>query len=176
MNTTEFILEVLKISVPALIVFLTTSLILKRFFEKEYAEKVREVKALANSKVLPMRLQAHERMALYLERIDLNNSILKTYKSGMSARLLQNELNASIRSEFEHNVAQQVYLSEKTWGAVKTAKEETIKIINIAAQQLEDTATGIDFSTKVYEILSQLSDTPSEVALKQLRTDIKKYL
>ena len=176
MNTTEFILEVLKITIPALIVFLTTGLILKRFFEKEYAEKVREVKMLANSKVLPMRLQAHERMALYLERIDLNNSILKVYKSGMSARLLQSELNASIRSEFEHNVAQQVYLSEKTWSAVKTAKEETIKIINIAGQQLEDTATGIDFSTKVYEILSQLSDTPSEVALKQLRMDIKKYL
>lgn len=176
MNTTEFILEVLKISIPAFIVFLTTSLILKRFFEKEYAEKIREVKELANNKVLPMRLQAHERMALYLERIDLNNSILKLYKPGMSGRLLQNELNAAVRNEFEHNVAQQVYLSESTWKSIKTAKEETIKIVNMAGQQVDDTATGIDFSTKVYEILSQLSDTPSEIALRQLRSDIKRYL
>jgi hypothetical protein len=98
---------------------------------------------------------------------------MRIYKQGMSARLLQAELLKNIRTEYEHNVAQQIYMSKPVWEAVKAAKEETIKIINIAAAKVGDEATGADLSKMIIDMSTQLEQIPSDFALDILKKEVK---
>ena len=91
----------------------------------------------------------------------------------MPARALQAELLKTIRSEFEHNVAQQIYMSSSAWKAVKAAKEETIKLINISSTKINDDAPGTELGKKILEMAAQLEQTPSDFALDFLKREIK---
>ena len=79
-----------------------------------------KIAALAGSKknqsvVLPLRLQAYERMALFLERIDPNQLVMRIHTPGLTVSQEQNLLLTAIRSEFEHNLSQQIYISDPVW-------------------------------------------------------------
>ena len=58
--------------------------------------------------ILPLRLQAYERMALFLERIDPNQLVMRIHTGGLTVSQEQNLLLTAIRSEFEHNLSQQI--------------------------------------------------------------------
>lgn len=170
----DIFLDILKFTIPALVVFLTTVFLVKKFLEKDYNQKMLDLKMKSSDKSYSVKVQAYERLALYLERINLNNSVMSHYKPGMSARLLQTELLTQIRREYDHNMAQQIYVTGPTWEMLKSAKEETIKLINIAAQQAGKDANGVELSTKIFELTAQLEEGPSDIALKQLKHDVKK--
>lgn len=119
-----------------------------------------------------MRLQAYERMAIFLERINPNILITRTYKSGMSSRLLQSELTKMIRTEFEHNLSQQIYMSNHSWEMVKTAKEEITKLVNISSSKLPATATGVELSQTILQISQQIEKLPTQVALEYIKKEI----
>lgn len=159
---------------PSLIVFLTAYYLLKRFMDNESRKQLIELKNDNRKQVLPLRMQAYERIALYLERVHPNNLVMRTHKQGMSARLLQSELLKTIRSEYDHNVAQQIYVAPSLWEAVKAAKEETLKIVNIAASKVNDDATGMELSKRILELCGQLEKIPSDFALDVLKKEIKK--
>ena len=165
--------DIFKYILPALIVFLTSFYTLKLFLRKEYKNKVIQLKMNNQKLILPIRLQAYERIALLLERIALNNLIIRVHKKGMSARLLQAELLKTIRTEFEHNLSQQIYISSQAWGAVKTAKEETIKAINIAATKVSDDGTGIDLSRVVFDLITKVDKLPTELAIEILKAEVR---
>ena len=121
------VFELLKLILPAGIVFLTTYYLVKSFLTNEQNKKKVDLK-LANQEVItPIRLQAYERIVLFLERINPTSLVMRVEKTGSSASF-QGELLKSIRNEFEHNLSQQIYMSNKSWDAVLKAKEETIKI------------------------------------------------
>ncbi len=174
MDIEHVLLVVLLVAIPGALVLLANQMLLKRFFEKEYGEKVRELKNLSSKKTLPLRLQAVERLVLYLERINPTNSVLATYKPGMSAKLMQNELVNQIRSEFEHNMAQQVYVGDDSWEALKSAKEETIKLINIASKEVGQDASALDMSNKLFELMGQLKEAPSDTASRILKREARR--
>lgn len=169
----EDFLEILKYTVPALVVFGATFLILKKFMDNEYRKQMLDLRK-ANQKIAtPLRLQAYERLILFLERVSLNNMVSRVHKHGMSAKLLQSSLIQTVRSEYEHNITQQVYVSSTTWDTVKIAKEEVIKIINIAATQVKDDATGMELSQKIFEIIMKLEASPTQLAVNQLKKEIR---
>ncbi len=158
---------------PSAIVFLTAFFFLKKMTENEYRKQMIEFKSTNQKNILPLRLQAYERISIFLERIHPNAMLMRIYKQGMSARLLQAELLKNIRSEYEHNVAQQIYMSKPVWDAVKAAKEETIKIINIAAAKVGDDANGAELSKMIIDISNQLEKIPSDFALDILKKEVK---
>jgi hypothetical protein len=92
----------------------------------------------------------------------------------MTAAQLQSELLATIRSEYEHNVAQQVYISSETWDLIKTAKNNIISLVNSAADQLKDDATSITLSQKIFEQLVQLKSVPTSQALESLKKEMQR--
>jgi hypothetical protein len=158
---------------PSVVVFLTAFYIIKKFIENEQRKALYEMKAQSQKVVTPIRLQAYERVALLLERINPQNMIMRVHKTGMSGRLLQSELLKTIRAEYEHNISQQVYMSANAWKAIRAAKEETIKLLNIAASKVPDDATGTHYAKVVFELSSQLEQTPSDFALDFLKKEIK---
>lgn len=126
------LIEILKFTIPALLVFGIIYFMLKHFFDREITTRLEEAKAMTRKEYAPKKIQAYERAVLYLERIDPNNLIMRLHNPDMNARMLHAALMNSIRDEYSHNMVQQLYISPVGWKALKQAKEESIKIINMA--------------------------------------------
>jgi hypothetical protein len=118
-------------------------------------------------------LQAYERLILLMERTNLSDLITRTHKSGMSARMLHSELLKTIRNEFDHNIAQQLYVTNKSWDSLKTAKEETIKTINIAASHVSDTAPAMELVNVLFDIITKVERLPTEIATDMLKMEAR---
>ena len=71
---------------------------------------------------LPHRVEAYQRIILFMERISPNSLVMRKFENGMKAKELQGELLSTIRSEFEHNIAQQIFISPQGWKMVKESK------------------------------------------------------
>ena len=159
---------------PSLLVFLTTFYTLRQFFGAQAAERRAELRKDDHKQVLPLRLQAYERLTLYLERIAPGPLVLRVHKHNMSARMLHGELISTVREELDHNVTQQVYVSDKAWARVKQAKEETIRLVNIAYEGCPDQAPGTELSQRVFETASRLSHMPSQEAVLVLKEEVRR--
>lgn len=165
--------EILKLILPAGIVFLTTYYLVKKFLDHESQKKGLDLK-LANQNILtPIRLQAYERVVLFLERINPSSLVMRANKN-VSASMLQGELLKTIRTEFEHNLSQQIYMSSKSWDALLKAKEETIKVINVAATQVNPEASGMELAQAVVNVSSQLTHLPTKTAIDLIKKEIGK--
>ena len=87
---------------------------------------------------MPLKVQAYERFLLYLERVQLPQLVKRVYTPGMEKGTFHLQLLQNVREEFEHNLAQQLYVSNSTWNAVVNAKEELVNQINTTFDQLKD--------------------------------------
>ncbi|MBR5663613.1 MAG: hypothetical protein IKX01_02635 [Bacteroidales bacterium] len=92
----------------------------------------------SNEKVLPLKVQAFERLVLYLERIRYAVLVKRVFMPGMSRTDLQFALIQNVQDEFEHNLAQRLYVSESSWFNVVIVKDEVLKSINAAFSENPD--------------------------------------
>lgn len=168
----ETALEILKYILPAVIVFVGVYFILQNFFDNEAKKQQVLLRSKNQNLVTPIRLQAYERIVLLLERIALENIVMRTYQGGKTAKMLQTDLLKTIREEYEHNLSQQVYISNKTWAMIKAAKEETIKNINYAADQLKEDASAMDLSKLILELSAKVDKLPTDVAIEAVKREI----
>ena len=118
---------------------------------------------------LPVRLQAYERMALFLERIALNHLVVRVAPKGKSKSDYENLLVNQIETEFEHNLSQQIYMSDECWNIIKTAKNATIQIIRSAGMSETDSPDKLR-----EDILSQTLErqSPSQTALAFVKKEV----
>ena len=123
---------------------------------------------------LPNRVEAYQRSILLLERIHPNSMLMRLSNPGLPSAAFQVKLLSSIREEYEHNIAQQMYISTQAWDMVKKSKEETIKIINIAGQQMTATSNGMDLAGKIFEIVAEVGTLPTEIAVENLKKELQK--
>lgn len=91
---------------------------------------------------------------------------------GLPARAFQQKLLENIRQEYEHNLAQQIFISSDAWSKVQASKEEVLKIINMAATKLEGTALANDLSKGIFEITAQLKSQPTDQAIAFLKDEL----
>jgi len=169
------ILEILKYTIPAVVVLVTAYLILKTFLQAEHEKRQLEVRVENYQASLPIRLQAYERLTLFLERISPNNLIHRVNKPGMNARDLQLALISNIRMEYEHNLAQQIYVSGNTWMMIVQVKEEIVSIINRCAVELPEAAQGKELSRRILEyFINNEQAMPTQKALDTIKIEVKK--
>lgn len=121
--------------------------------------------------LLPLKAEAFQRVILYLERIHPSALSFRLIQPNMNALLLQSLMLKSVREEFDHNVAQQMYLSAESWSKIKNAKEETVQLINVAASQMKPDSTANDFATALVSITAEINPLPSEIALEYLKKE-----
>ena len=100
-----------------------------------------------------MQLQAYERLLILVDRIALPNVITRVNQPTSSSREMQMMLTQSIRSEFDYNITQQIYVTSEAWNAVKNLKEQNLLIINQLANVLPPNATGLDLNKLLLEFL-----------------------
>jgi predicted lipid-binding transport protein (Tim44 family) len=111
--------------------------------------------AAGDASTRQLQLQAYERLILLTDRIALPNLIARVNTPGLSARDMQSLLIHSIRQEFEHNITQQIYVSNEAWGVVRDYKEQNQLIVNQVASFLPEEASGADLNRALLDMLVQ---------------------
>lgn len=124
----------------------------------------------------PLQVDAYQRMVLFLERIAPNNMIIRLSNPGLPARAFQQKLLENIRQEYDHNLAQQIFISKTAWANVQASKEEIVKIINMASINLGDTALANDLAKNIFEITAQLKAQPTDQAIDFLKSELNQIL
>jgi hypothetical protein len=170
MNTNDFT-NVLLIVAPVFMAVGGMYLVIKNLFDRDYRLKLIENKRMMQKELLPLKLQALERMVVFLERIKPENVIIRVMQPGMNARDLHLDLLAAIRSEYEHNVSQQVYISASYWKYIKQAKDDVLTKINRASEAVTPTDKAIELSKKIMELMAIDEQSPIDVALMILNAE-----
>ena len=169
----DYILDLLKIILPAGIVLYGMYLVVVSFLSKEREKLLIDLKTQNTQVVLPIRLQAAERLCLLLERITPNNLVRRSNPNQFTASELHPQLLAEVREEFNHNLSQQVYFSEETWEAVRRAVEDVVTLLNLSRQSLNAEASGIDLAKAIFaQSLEQKNDAIT-YALRQVKSEIQ---
>jgi len=171
---TEFI-EVLKYTIPGLILLAGVFGLLYYFNNKEKGEQRIDL-LTSNYKILtPIRLQAYERISLLLERIHPEALIQRVNNRNLTAGQAKMLLIESVREEFDHNLSQQIYIGSSTWQTIKNAKEQIIRTINITSSEVDPKKPGILFLKSFLEKYNELQTQPIETASEIVKKEVRQY-
>ncbi|MCV9386891.1 DUF7935 family protein [Reichenbachiella ulvae] len=169
----EALIEFGKIILPAGAVLYAMYLMVRLFIRKEYDSRLIDIKLKNTDVVLPIRLQAYERICLFLERIAPKNLVVRLNQGELTAVEFHQVLLHEVREEFNHNLSQQVYMSIQAWEVVNSAMEEIVMIINEAAGSLEESAKGIDLARRIFERVMDREYLQIDHALMYIKEEIQ---
>jgi hypothetical protein len=170
----QSLVELLKILIPAAAVLYGMYLTIQTFLQKQFEQKELDIKAKTVEITTPIRLQAYERMTLFLERITPANLLIRLGSPDIQAIDFQRILLHEIREEFNHNLAQQVYISHDVWEKTRTAMNDVVALINTSASEISPDATSINLSKKIFEKVINGNQQPTAEALKMLKEEAQR--
>lgn len=172
-STSLFFLDIVKYSLSGICVFFIAYLVIRPYLDQQLKFRLLDLKKDSLGTLLPLRLQAYERLILLVERINPVNLLLRTNASGLTLAEYQQILKAEIRNEFQHNTTQQLYVSGSAWSTVSKIKEDTLVLINNCAQSLSPDAPAIELSKLILNHLSSLENNPYESATQVIKGDVQ---
>ena len=174
MNITYFLTTTLMIAAGGIIVVLVAYSLVRNDIQDYFRWKSVEANKDKSAVLLPLRLQAHERLIIFVERINPPSLLLRLHQQGVGIKELQNLVLNEIRSEYQHNITQQLYVSEINWNVIRKLKDDTIAMVNNVVQGLPDDANGIELSKKILQHMSTIEENPYELTLGLIKKDIHK--
>ena len=167
----------LLMAVPALLVAGTFYFIIRSFLRRDRELKLIELRVNTEKDTRLLRLQAYERMVIFLERIDPSAVIQRVIDSDMLSHDLQLAMIRTVRAEYEHNLSQQVYISSDAWRLIASAKEEIIKMVSLIGSRVPSDTTGQQLSRIMLEAIANSGQTlPTQTALEYLKEEARQYL
>lgn len=169
----DIILELGKIIFPAALVLYAMYLTMKSVMAKEVLKITAEYKSKTSEAILPNRLQAFERMALFLERLSPGNLVLRLNSGNLSAQELRHLMITEIREEFNHNLSQQIYISDKSWKLIKNTVEDVIALISTSAEKLDENARSVELAKLIFSEIEKRDVDPIEVTLTEVKAEIQ---
>ncbi|MDD7887672.1 hypothetical protein [Flavivirga sp. 57AJ16] len=164
------ILDLFLFAIPSLITGLIAYYFFREHTKNEDGRRRFLLKKDLQVTAMPLRLQAYERMALFLERITPSKLLIRTTPLSSNKEDYEALLIQSIEQEFEHNLSQQIYISDECWNIITTAKNATIQLIR-KANLLEKT----DTANKLREVvLTEMMErrSPSDAALSFIKEEV----
>lgn len=167
----DIIFEIIKITVPALIVFFTVHTLLKQFTEGQYKSQMLQFKQNQNKTTIPLRLQAYERLSLFCERISIPNLVLRLRTDNMTAADLRMALMIGIQHEFEHNITQQVYVSDQLWQIIKISRDDTLHIIDMVYNSMSPESDAKEYAKTMFKYLQSRQSISTEKALIAIKKE-----
>lgn len=165
------ITEVLSIFVP-IVMLAVTLWVVTRYYLKTEKEKLIVSIGLKNKEIItPIRLQAYERLVLLLERMDSAQSIIRNAQLGQTVSQLQQSLITNIREEFDHNLSQQLYISNEAWSKIRVAREAAITRLNEAAAGLTPDAPATELAQLMFQGDAENASSEIREALNFLKNE-----
>ncbi|MGI9552396.1 MAG: hypothetical protein ACR2MT_14440 [Aurantibacter sp.] len=167
--TGEAILQMFGFLLPAVVTGVVAFYFFKMHTKNEEGRRRFLLHKDTQTNTLPIRLQAYERMALFLERLSIPNLVVRVAPKSSDKSEYENLLIRTIENEFEHNLSQQIYLSDECWNIIKAAKSATIQMIRKAGMSETDSADKLR-----EDILTETMDktSPSATALSFVKKEI----
>ena len=148
----ETFLEILKYILPALVVFITVYFLMKHYLDQQYKLSSLELRKQQYDNMLPLKLQAYERLAMFCERISVDNLSYRLTNSSSDAKSLSNAMLVAIQQEWEHNLSQQIYVSDKLWDIISLSKSNVQAVISQASSELETSSSPATLINKIMAI------------------------
>ena len=168
------LLELLSYTIPSLITGGVAYYLFDAHFKDQKNTRRWLLQRQNQKNALPIKLQAYERMVLFLERINPTKLLIRITPISENKNDYENFVIAQIEQELEHNLTQQIYMTDECWMIILTAKNATIQMIRKAAM-----SERVDSADKLREvILNDLMEkaTPSSAALSYLKNELKEFL
>ncbi len=169
----EKIIELLAYTIPAIV----TGAVAYYFFMNHTSFEQQRVKLSLlkenQQQVLPIRLQAYERMTLFLERINPAKLLLRITSINNDKEAYALSIINTIEQEFEHNLAQQIYISEKCWSVIIASKNATIQLIK-KTEQIEEVKTAQDLREAILKKMLEITP-PSNTALAFIKNEVRNF-
>jgi hypothetical protein len=166
----EQILQLFAYLFPAVVTGIVAYYFFKGHIKNEDGRRRYLLHKDSQKNTLPIRLQAYERLALFLERITLSNLVVRVAPTSGNRLEYENLLIKNIENEFEHNLSQQIYMSDECWNVVKASKNATIQEIRkVGMQHQADSADKFRES-----ILNETMDkgSPSATGLSYIKKEV----
>ena len=164
----DLLVFVLKAATIGLVIFF----VLRRLTQWIHNSRMQSLSLNVDDDSRNIKLQAYERLSLYIQRISIPEIIYRLRKKDMSAKDLNTVLLVSIQKELEHNNTQQIYVSEKLWQIINIAKDETVHIINQAYEEAGSEATDEQFIQKIIEKTAGRKLSATDKALSALKKEV----
>lgn len=171
----DIVYEIVKIGLPSLLLLVLVYFMMNKFLSSDEQRRKYELYKSAQKETVPLRFTAYERIVLFLERISPDSLLVRMQDDRLTAIQLHATLLTAIRAEYEHNLAQQVYVSDDAWELVKNSKESIIQLINASAAQVPPGAPALDLSKVILATYEQAENTPTEVAISFLKNELKRF-
>lgn len=159
--------------IPSMLIVLIVYLMLKQFFDQNQLNKETEIRKKNTNKILPQRLQAYERMALFLERIKPIALVRRVDCNNKTADDYEYELIKAIQNEWDHNLSMQIYVNPETWRLIYSAKNAIINTIRQSNQQFQATSSSAS-ELQTYIIQNAIQENYTiDSTLLQLQIDVQ---
>jgi len=169
-------LEVLKYTLPAIVVLLCTWLVLYKMLKEEREKRDFELRKNTKKEITPIRLRGYERLALLLERTTPEHLLREMDLPNLTVRELQILLLKTIRMEFDHNLSQQIYVSDDTWQAILLVQEELIRFVNTGAAGFDPNSPALPYAQQMVTVYDTNGQTPTQIAQFKLRAEARNLL
>ncbi len=166
-------MEILKYTLPSLVVLLAVWVVLYKMLKEDKERRAFELKKQDRSLTIPIRLRGYERLILMLERIEIEHILLDADISSMSVVELQQFMLTTIRREADHNLSQQIYVSDEVWAAVVIAKEETLRFVSDCASRMAQGSTALQYAQLMIEAYTLNGETPLQQAKTRLKQEAR---
>lgn len=166
-------IEILKYALPSIFLLVLTYMMLSNFMDNEEKRRLYFLKKETQKSALPIRMAAYERIALFLERIHPDRLLIRVPAKDIKAYQYRNLLVDSIRIEFEHNLSQQIYLSDEAWNLAVNAKSATVGLINNWAQEVDPKAPAFELSKHILNKVMEMENFPTKGAIRFLKSEIR---
>lgn len=167
----ELFFEVLKYTIPALVVFATAYYLLKLLLDERQRIDRAILRNDAQKITLPLRLQAYERLTLLCDRAGVLNTMFRVRSSGMKVRDLRASLMLAISQEFDHNTSQQLYVSDTLWQIIQFAKNDTLALVTNAGSDLDQNGDAELLFDVLLAELEQQQPPTLQKAIIAIRTE-----
>jgi len=158
---------------PSILVFLASYIVLKTFLDREKAQLKQKLNIENSKRLIPLRLQAYERLVLLMERISPQLLIPRVFKKDLTPEKFHYLLIQNIKQEYEHNLSQQIYVSDDVWNAVRDAKENIIRLINTISSDPKYNDNIQKMSRLIIEAYSSVDETPTDRAIKLIKNELQ---
>ena len=174
MEWLQVLVELLKYVLPAVLVLLGVKLMMDYHLKKDAGQQNHLLRAEVVRQHLPLKLSAYERALLYLERINPRQLLVMNPGNGKKAQDYYAELIQQIQTEYEHNIVQQVYISNHGWDGIVASRNEIIGLIKESMEGLPPDADGAFLMKKISDNFEERQDKNISNAVLILKADVHK--
>ncbi|MEE1947226.1 hypothetical protein VRU48_19015 [Pedobacter sp. KR3-3] len=172
MNIAHFLTQAAIMGLGGIIAVTVAYFLVKGDIQHYFRFKSLEDQKEERATLLPLRLQAYERVIIFIERINPTNLLVRLHQSGIELSALQALIINEVNAEYQHNITQQLYINAASWNVVRKLKDDTIAMINNTVAGLPPEASGIDLSRKILKHMSSIEENPYQLTIDLLKQDI----